>query len=174
MEKAKKYDWHDTNMALFGSDLEKKIKAAAAEDEPAWKEAGREVGIKIWRIEKFHVVAWPRKKYGKFHQGDSYIVLNTYKKSPDSEALDYDIHFWIGGESSQDEYGTAAYKTVELDHFLQDRAVQHRETQEHESALFLSYFKGAQRLQILAGGIESGFHHVEEEKVEPRLFQIKG
>ena len=33
MEKAKKYDWHDTNMALFGSDLEKKIKAAAAEDE---------------------------------------------------------------------------------------------------------------------------------------------
>jgi gelsolin len=31
MLKQKKYDWKDTNMALFGSDLEKKIKKAAAQ-----------------------------------------------------------------------------------------------------------------------------------------------
>ena len=41
---------------------------------------------------------------------------------------------------SQDEYGTAAYKTVELDAFHDDRPVQHREVQGHESALFKSYF----------------------------------
>ena len=41
----------------------------------------------------------------------------------------------------QDEYGTAAYKTVELDTFLDDKAVQHREVQGFESELFRSYFK---------------------------------
>ena len=42
--------------------------------------------------------------------------------------------------SWQDEYGTAAYKTVELDTFLDDKAVQHREVQGHESETFLDYF----------------------------------
>jgi hypothetical protein len=40
----------------------------------------------------------------------------------------------------QDEYGTAAYKTVELDTFLDDKAVQYREVQGSESQLFLGYF----------------------------------
>ncbi len=40
----------------------------------------------------------------------------------------------------QDEYATAAYKTVELDTFLDDRAIQHREVQDNESELFKTYF----------------------------------
>eukprot|EP00472_Partenskyella_glossopodia_P001872 CAMPEP_0197517614 /NCGR_PEP_ID=MMETSP1318-20131121/2629_1 /TAXON_ID=552666 /ORGANISM="Partenskyella glossopodia, Strain RCC365" /LENGTH=394 /DNA_ID=CAMNT_0043067319 /DNA_START=66 /DNA_END=1247 /DNA_ORIENTATION=- len=179
MKKYKQPNWHDTNMALFGSDLEKKIKAAAALDEPAWKKAGREVGMKIWRIEKFHVVKWSDRKKGRFHVGDSYIVLNTYKKFKDRNVLAWDIHFWIGSESTADEYGTAAYKTVELDHLLDDKAHQHRETQGNESELFRSYFKGSQRLRYLSGGIETGFRHVEtdEEKkahAQVHLYRIKG
>ena len=42
--------------------------------------------------------------------------------------------------SVQDEYGTVAYKTVELDTFLDDKPIQHREVMGHESDLFKSYF----------------------------------
>jgi len=51
----------------------------------------------------------------ELYDGDSYIILNAYKKSPDSDVLSYDLHFWLGEETTQDEAGTAAYKTVELD-----------------------------------------------------------
>lgn len=173
MEKQKVYRWQDTNLALFGSDLEKKIKRAAAEGEPQWKDVGKKPELRIWRIEQFRVVPWPKEKYGSFHRGDSYVVLHAYKKSDNSEALNFDIFFWIGSESTQDEYGTAAYKTVELDHILGDVAIQHRECEENESKLFRSLFP---YLQYLEGGVASGFRHVEQGPIEtePRLLHVKG
>ena len=47
MQKAKKYDWKDSNLALFGSDLEKNIKKASAETEVAWKGSGQKVSAFI-------------------------------------------------------------------------------------------------------------------------------
>lgn len=168
--KAKKYDWKDSNMALFGSDLERQVKKESAQTEPAWEGAGQEVGLKIWRVVKFEIKDWPQEEYGSFYNGDSYIILNTYKEG-DSEDLEYDVHFWIGKNSSQDEYGTAAYKTVELDTFLDDKAVQHREVQGFESDLFKSYFK---KLMVMEGGAESGFRHVVPEEYKPRLLRFCG
>lgn len=168
--KAKKYDWKDSNMALFGSDTDRQVKKESAMTEPAWEGAGTEPGLKIWRIVKFEVTDWPKEDYGKFYNGDSYIVLYTYKTG-DSEDLKYDLHFWIGKNSSQDEYGTAAYKTVELDTYLDDKAVQHREVQGHESERFKSYFN---TIQILEGGAETGFRHVEPVEYKPRLLQFNG
>ena len=110
-----------------------------------------------------------------FHTGDSYIVLLTYVKNPDvnPDKLDWDIHFWIGKESTQDEYGTAAYKTVELDDFLGGAAVQHREVQGSESAGFHKIFNG--KIALLDGGVESGFNPPREVKrVAARLYSIKG
>lgn len=71
---------------------------------------------------------------GKFYNGDSYIVLNTYKKKG-SEALAWDVHFWLGEYTTQDEAGTAAYKTVELDDLLGGAPVQHREVQVNTSVI---------------------------------------
>ncbi|XP_071504559.1 gelsolin-like protein 2 [Diadema antillarum] len=166
MQKAKEYDWQDSNLALFGSDTEKQVKKESAESEPAWQGAGQQPGLQIWRIVKFQVTHWNKEEYGNFFEGDSYIILNTYKEA-DSEELNYDVHFWIGKDSTQDEYGTAAYKTVELDTFLDDKPVQHREVMENESSLFKSYFKS---IVYMSGGAESGFRHVKPEEYKTRLF----
>ncbi|XP_025106975.1 gelsolin-like protein 2 [Pomacea canaliculata] len=168
--KAKKYDWKDSNMVLVGSETDRKVKKASAETEPAWKQAGKKPGIQIWRINKFKVTTWPTDDYGSFYSGDSYIILNTYKDEQGDKLL-YDVHFWIGKESTQDEYGTAAYKTVELDTLLDDVPVQHREVQGYESDLFKSYFP---KITYWKGGVDSGFRHVTPENYRPRLLQIKG
>ena len=39
--------------------------------------AGQESGLEIWRIEDFEAVPYDQSKYGKFHVGDSYIVLKV-------------------------------------------------------------------------------------------------
>jgi len=170
MYKQKEYKIADSNLALFGTQLEKDVKEASAKTEVAWTHAGKEAGLLIWRIEKFHVKA-ATTAVGTFYENDSYIVLHTYKHENE---LKFDIHFWLGRTTSQDEAGTAAYKTVELDNFLHEKAVQHREVQDHESELFLSYFKEKGGVRILEGGIESGFHHVEPTKYVPRLLWLKG
>ena len=95
-----------------------------------------------------------------------YLVLNTYKKNEQSNKLEADLHFWQGQDSSQDERGASAYRTVELDDYLGGTPVQHREVQGHESAKFLSYFpKG---MQLLEGGIESGFNKVDRDAYKVR------
>uniref|UniRef100_A0A1D1Z314 Villin-2 n=1 Tax=Anthurium amnicola TaxID=1678845 RepID=A0A1D1Z314_9ARAE len=127
-------------------------------------------GTEIWRIENFQPIPLPKSDYGKFYSGDSYIILQT--TAGKGGAYLYDIHFWIGKDSSQDEAGTAAIKTVELDAILGGRAIQHREIQGYESDKFLSYFKPC--IVPLEGGVASGFKKVEEEKFETRLYMCKG
>jgi len=160
----------DSNIALYGSKDHKDAKLNAAKTETAWEGAGKAVGLQIWRIEKFKVVHWPKEQYGKFYDGDSYICLWTYKHA-DSDKLLYNVHFWLGEHTSQDEAGTAAYKTVELDDLLGDLPVQYREVQGSESDEFNKLFK---QIEILKGGVDSGFNKVKPEEYKPRLFHFKG
>ncbi|KAH8104671.1 fragmin60 [Cristinia sonorae] len=167
-----KYNIEDSNIALLGSDLEKNVREHAGDKEPAWETAGQQIGLQIWRIEKFKVVEWPKENYGTFYDGDSYIVLHTYKKTPDTEQLSYDLHFWIGEDSTQDEAATAAYKTVELDDHLHGLPVEYREVQSYESPQFLSYFP---RFICQRGGVATGFHHVSSTPPPDtkRLYRIQ-
>eukprot|EP00770_Monocercomonoides_exilis_P004072 MONOS_4053.1-p1 / transcript=MONOS_4053.1 / gene=MONOS_4053 / organism=Monocercomonoides_exilis_PA203 / gene_product=villin / transcript_product=villin / location=Mono_scaffold00103:18784-21701(-) / protein_length=856 / sequence_SO=supercontig / SO=protein_coding / is_pseudo=false len=132
--------------------------------------AGSKPGLEIWRIENMEAVPWDVERYGQFYDGDSYIVLQTRELR--SGKLGYDIFYWLGLKSSQDETGTAAYKTVELGDSLNGSAPHHREVQGHESEQFLSLFRDG--FQIIEGGIDSGFRHVERDGIELRLFHVKG
>ncbi|XP_042263535.1 advillin [Thunnus maccoyii] len=127
-------------------------------------------GIIIWRIEKMELVQVPEKSYGNFYEGDCYVLLFTQKVS---SSLCYDIHYWIGSKSSQDEQGAAAVYTIQLDEFLGSTPVQHREVQNHESDTFRGYFK--QGVIYKKGGVASGMKHVETNTYDvKRLLHVKG
>jgi len=178
----------DSNVEKIGSKEDRAVKKGAAQTEKCWDGAGTKVGVEVWRVENhkakavgkkadFGVKRWPAKDYGKFFDGDSYIVLVTRKKLDDdgkeTDALEWDLHFWLGEESTQDEMGVAAYKTVELDTLLDDGPVQFREVQNHESEKFLAVWGHCLGgLTVMKGGIESGFTAVEATKYEPRLFRV--
>lgn len=86
----------------------------------------------------------------------------------------WDVHFWLGKNTSTDEMGTAAIKTVELDDSLNGIPVQYREVQGQESPQFLSLFKNG--IKYLDGGNKSGFNHVVDPYTNytPKLFHCKG
>jgi gelsolin len=162
----KEYDIKDSNVELIGSDIDHRVKYTSASAEPAWNDGrvGRETGLRVWRIEQFQVVPWPAERYGQFYDGDSYIVLHSYQVGQGKNSkLGHDIFFWLGSHTTQDEAGTAAYKTVELDEFLRGAATQHREVQCAPSDEFLALFP---TLSIRSGGVRSGFRHVEEPTKE--------
>jgi hypothetical protein len=123
---------------------------------PSCRGAGANPGVEVWRIENKVPVRQPKESYGKFCKGDSYLVLKTTISS--GGAYEWDLHFWLGEESSVDEIGIAAYKTVELDDSLGGAPVQYRETQGNESSKFQAVFK--QGLTYLDGGVDSGFKKV--------------
>ncbi|CAE7846124.1 GSN, partial [Symbiodinium sp. KB8] len=140
--------------------------------------------LKIWRIEDFKPVPVAEEFYGEFFQGDSYLILNSYKKSDGS--LAHNIHFWQGTDSSQvgwhtdhavfleDEKGTVALKAVELDEALGGGPVQFREVQGHESDEFFGAFKALGGVTYKEGGVASGFNHVEPDVYPTVLLHIKG
>ncbi|KAF1327086.1 Villin-like protein, partial [Globisporangium splendens] len=138
--------------------------------DPVFENAGKQIGLVAWRIENMQPVPVPASELGKLHNGDSYIFLKT---SQEKSGLSWSIHFWLGKETTADESGVAAYKTVELDESLGGSPVQYRECQGHESELFLSYFKKI-GLEYLEGGVASGFNTVNRDEYETRLFQVKG
>ena len=158
--------FEDTNMALFGTDIEKNLKHNNALNEPEWHKIPKEPCLKIWRIEKFAVVPWPEKMYGTFYNGDSFIILHIEKVN---DSLDYTAYMWVGKQTTKDEAGTAAYKIVELDDFFRGGVDLCYEAQDNESEDFRNLFE---EIIVEEGGIESGFKKIEQEKWDVRLLRV--
>jgi len=161
----------DSNCACIGSDEDKAARKKAAMMEPAWKGVGTHVGLEVWRIENFQVVPWPKEMYGEFMMGDSYIVLSTIEDA-DSGKLLHDIHFWLGKDTTPDEMGSAAYKTVELDDYFDGEPQQHREVQYSESKEFRAFFPN---LSYNKGGKASGFQKASSaiELYEHKMYRVR-
>lgn len=116
------------------------------------------------------LVQVPEKSFGNFFEGDCYVLLFTQKLN---SSLSYNIHFWIGSESTQDEQGAAAVYTMQLDDFLGSSPVQYREVQNHESDTFKGYFKNG--IIYKKGGVASGMRHTETNSYDiERLLHVKG
>lgn len=134
---------------------------------PEFTGAGAEPGILVYRIMDFAPVKQEydqKQKQIELYGGDSYVILHTYRAG---SGLLHNLYFWLGETSTTDERGTAAVKAVELDDSLGGLPVQHREVQYYESPLFLSLFPNG--ITYLDGGVDSGFHHVEQ-RADIRLF----
>ncbi|XP_058472532.1 gelsolin-like isoform X2 [Solea solea] len=142
-----------------------------AAQHPEFQRAGQKPGLQVWRVENFDLVPVPENLYGGFYSGDAYLILNTIKQR--SGNLQYDLHFWLGDLCSQDESGSAAIFTVQMDDFLGGKPIQYREVQGHESKTFLGYFKSG--IKYMKGGVASGFKHVVTNEVTvQRVLQVKG
>jgi len=131
--------------------------------------AGQKVGVEVFRVENMNPVLIDAKEHGNFYGGDCYIILHTYEVK---NSRCWNLHFWLGDESSKDEQGAVAYRTVELDDLLGGKPVQMRQTQGHESNELISLFKNG--IRVLKGGVDSAFTKVDPDKYDPRLFQVKG
>jgi len=158
----------DTNMENYGGKEHRDKNHDLARKQAEWQGCGEEVGVEVWRIKQFKVV----KEEGfdeKFYNGDSYIVLDTYKQQGKDD-LKYNVHFWLGKDTTQDEAGSAAIKTVELDDYFGDLPVQFRQVQGHETKEFSDLWD---HMQILEGGEASGFRKVKPEEYKTRLIHVE-
>ncbi|CAK8673662.1 gelsolin-like [Clavelina lepadiformis] len=133
--------------------------------------AGKKAGLQIWRIEKMELAPVPVTQYGNFYTGDSYIVMHTQASKGGN--LTWNLHFWLGKESSQDERGAAAILTTQIDDSLGGGPIQYRELQDDESPTFMGYFKKGVKYQ--RGGCASGFKHARTNISDvKRLLHVKG
>jgi hypothetical protein len=83
----------------------------------------------------------------------------------------YNLHYWIGKESSLDKAACAAIRATQLNSLLGSVCKHYREAQADESKIFRSYF-GGQLEYTTEGSTDSAFRVVEKKDYAPRLYRV--
>lgn len=80
--------------------------------DPIFEGAGKNVGVEVWRVNKFALEQVPKKLHGTFFSGDCYLVLQTYKRG-NSPKLHWNVFYWQGKDSTTDELGTGKIHRIQ-------------------------------------------------------------
>ena len=134
--------------------------------------------IVVFRVEIGQLRRQPAKDFGKFHEGDAYVVECHKAPSSKKDAAggSYELFAWIGKLSTPDEMDAAVLQAVERDEQIESdfhpltfsggypitRLFQGRET-----SAFLGLFPG-HAIQIVEGGIDN------VGAAQPMLFHVHG
>ncbi|KAH8412783.1 hypothetical protein KR009_005719, partial [Drosophila setifemur] len=149
------------------------------------KVAKNSITFALWKIDEDRLEAVTRSQFGTFYDNCAYIVYAaslaghyanhetiTREQKP-NVVLERYIHYWLGRNVSEQNRSNVVHKIQELDSYLGNVAAIYRETQNHESARFLSYFKKGYDnylikfpfFSILSGSLVNA-------PQRPRLFQL--
>ncbi|XP_030243943.1 villin-like protein quail isoform X2 [Drosophila navojoa] len=135
------------------------------------------ISFAIWKIDEDRLEAVARPQYGTFYDNCAYIIYAanlvghyashetiTREQKPNVPLERY-IHYWLGSQVSEQNRSNVVHKIQELDTYLGNVASIYRESQHHESARFLSYFKNG--YDVLSGSLLNA-------PKQTRLFQLYG
>jgi len=103
-------------------------------------------GVTIWKIVGKSVEMLPARDFGKFYEGDAYIVVTATliekqgMKSRKNQ-VEVHVHYWLGEEASIDKFAMAAIRAVQLSAVMEPNPQkQHREVMYQESKRFIEAF----------------------------------
>lgn len=128
-------------------------------------------GLACWEIENFLPNQVEEGLFGKFYEGDCYIVLQTF--IDDSNSLNWKIWYWIGEKATLDKKACSAIHAVNLRNLLGADCRTIRQEMNDEDDEFLALFESG--VSYIEGGrTSSGFYTVEDVDPEVRLYRATG
>lgn len=131
----------------------------------AWKPGIRTTTfVSIWRVEKTKAVAWPIDLFGKFYDGDCYIILHGYNHPSGKKTtmLKYRLFVWLGGVVSSNEQIIGALVATDLERYLGYISDMYLEYQNKESDSFKHLFPDG--TEIMEGSVGAGFYYVDPDR----------
>lgn len=134
------------------------------------EDVGTDEGLAVWVIENFLPTQLEDAFFGKFYDGDCYIILKS--EYDDTDQLYHKIYYWIGQHCTLDKKACAAIHAVNLRNLLGIEGRTMREEQADESDEFLEIFEN--NVSYIEGGNNSGFYSVEDIVYTTRLYRLYG